>query len=159
MAISESLLTKLGAEQRSNQETLINSSAAEGTLAVKDTAEKHLLALTSKAIETIDSAMDYGDAKTRLAAAKEILSFSPATKPTPVTGLSQSGLTLPPAAVEALLLGLASMFQNTNNNAADNNLNPSKPNVLHTFEHASAEDVVFETIPNNPPELLNDNPL
>jgi hypothetical protein len=75
---------------------------------VREAADRRLLSLTDRAITGVEDIMNNGQPKERLAASLAILDRSPATKPK--EGLTGSGITLPAAAVEALITGLGNLF-------------------------------------------------
>ena len=102
------LLDRLADDNRRAEVALLRSSPEEAAPLVKEAATRRLLSLTDRAITGVEDIMKNGQPKERLAASLAILDRSPATKPK--ENNLDSGITLPVAAVEALIQGLGNLF-------------------------------------------------
>jgi len=109
-SLPTSLLDRLALDNTHIETALIRSTPEEATPLVKESSQRRLLSLTDRAITGVEDIMMNGQPKERLAASLAILDRSPATQQ---KSLSQdAGVTLPTAAVEALIQGLGNLFNN-----------------------------------------------
>ena len=106
--IPNTLLDRLSLDNQRAENSLIRATPSEATPLVKEAADRRLLSLTDRAISGVEDIMANGQPKERLAASLAILDRSPATKPKEST--LGTGITLPAAAVEALIQGLGNLF-------------------------------------------------
>jgi len=108
-SLPNSLLERLALDNRRIDTTLTRSTVDEATPLVRESAQRRLLSLTDRALTGVEDIMQNGQPKERLAASLAILDRSPATEQKKA-GL-EAGVTLPAAAVEALIQGLGNLFQ------------------------------------------------
>ena len=101
------LLNKLNTESEAINQSLSTLPSSDSIGIVKQHAERKLLALTPKAIDTLDQGMDASQTKDRLAAASKVLDLSPATRPQVASFGEQS---IPLDAIKELMTGLSEMF-------------------------------------------------
>ena len=134
-ALPSSLLEHLSLDNKRAENSLIRATPEEATPLVKEAADRRLLSLTDRAITGVEDIMQNGQPKERLAASLAILDRSPATKPKEST--LGSGITLPAAAVEALIQGLGNLFNTTG--AASNMRNA-------TLQPSAATPADFEDV-------------
>ena len=108
MEWSSDLVKRLTDEEQSLSHSLATLNPSDSTPSVKAHAERKLLALTPKAIDTLDEGMSCGLLKDRVVAAKEVLDRSPATKQQSIFSSEQ---TIPIEALTTILQGMANMFK------------------------------------------------
>lgn len=107
-ALSPALLARLRKDEVEASKYLADGTIEDGLQQVKQGAERKLLALTHKAVDTLEEVMDYGRPGDRLAAAESILDRSPATKQM-VAGQAQEAA-IPVEALKSLMEGMSKMF-------------------------------------------------
>ena len=105
---SSDLINRLSDEEAGLSHSLATLNPSDSAVAVKVHAERKLLALTPKAIDTLDEGMSAGLLKDRVVAAKEVLDRSPATRQ---QSLFSSEQTIPIEALKTILEGMANMFR------------------------------------------------
>lgn len=110
MPLPQALLNRLNKDEQEavKLQARPDTTAAVATPVVRELAEKKLLSMTIKALDTVDAVMDYGDPKERLAAATTVIDRSPATKQLLNTQPVQASV--PDAAIQSLMTGLGKLF-------------------------------------------------
>ena len=108
MEWSSDLVKRLTDEEQSLSHSLATLNPSDSAPSVKVHAERKLLALTPKAIDTLDEGMSCGLLKDRVVAAKEVLDRSPATRQQSIFSSEQ---TIPIEALTTILQGMANMFK------------------------------------------------
>ena len=102
------LLNRLRRDEVNSNQLLERGELDDAVKAVRNTAERKLLSITPKAVDTIEEVMDMGGTKERLAAAVAVIEHSPATKQQ-VMGSSQEAA-IPVEALKGVLEGIGKMF-------------------------------------------------
>jgi hypothetical protein len=108
MSLPDALLTRLRKDEKDSNDLLTAGSLPDAVQKVKESAERKLLSITNKAVDTLEEVMDYGAPKDRVVAARKILETSPATK-----NMQQSigpETAIPLAAFKGMLEGMAKLF-------------------------------------------------
>jgi len=107
-SLPPALLNRLRKDEQESNKYLAVSSVEDSIQPVKQSAERKLLSITNKAVDTLEEVLDFGAPKERLAAAEAILDRSPATKQM-VAGSTQDQ-SIPAEALGVLMEGLGKMF-------------------------------------------------
>lgn len=106
--LPSSLVERLRKDEVQANQLLTTGLLEEAVQTVKTSADRKLLSLTSKAVDTLEEVMDTSAPKERIAAATAILDRSPATKQNALAG--QSEASIPLDALKGALEGMAKIF-------------------------------------------------
>ena len=106
--LPESVLLRLHKDEVESAKQLSTGSLPEAAQTVKQSAERKLLSITGKAIDTLEEVMDGAGPKERVAAATAILDRSPATKPQISNQPTEQAIPL--EAIKELFVGMGKMF-------------------------------------------------